>query len=311
MSTKVQKEERSFPIVAALSRADGTTPLILLSIAQANSPVISPCWTFSAFTFLCFFFLRLFVCLFDREREREHKQRQQRKREKQTSHRAGSPTGTRSQDPGVMTWAEGRPFTNWGTQVYLTSLCCWTRPCPTPSTDPQSTAGDTPTPPSFSWSISLSWRLPLGFHHSCTDLQQSTHCSTTITLVSIQTSWKKKKTIIVFDLHFQALIWQRIHVQKCLLHEGTNEPLNRGRKAQGGRARDQRQKASLFWGQLGVGGTVDQAINSWSQLRSWSPGSWGQASCKVAHWVWSLHKNQQNKTKHPTSLFLHSSHQQI
>ena len=59
--------------------------------------------------------LFLFKILFIWEREKEHKQGEgQRKREKQ-----GAWSRTRSQDPGIMTWAEGRCLTQWATQVLL------------------------------------------------------------------------------------------------------------------------------------------------------------------------------------------------
>ena len=53
-----------------------------------------------------FFLFEDFIYLFDRERE--HKQEDQ---------QAEPGYGSRSQNPGTVTWAEGRRLTDWATQV--------------------------------------------------------------------------------------------------------------------------------------------------------------------------------------------------
>ena len=75
-----------------------------------------------------FFFLKILFIW-----EREHKQGGQRKREKQTLLSAEPNTGTPSQDPGIMPWAEGSCFTSWGTQVpqeTLLTIKMWNLPLP-------------------------------------------------------------------------------------------------------------------------------------------------------------------------------------
>ena len=57
------------------------------------------------------FFLKI-IFIYLREKDREHKQGEG-QREKQASHWAGPG----SQDPGTMTWAEGRCLADWATQV--------------------------------------------------------------------------------------------------------------------------------------------------------------------------------------------------
>ena len=61
------------------------------------------------------FFKILFI--WERVSESTNRWEGQREREKQTLAEQEAPSGTRSQDPVVLTWAEGRWFTDWATQV--------------------------------------------------------------------------------------------------------------------------------------------------------------------------------------------------
>ena len=49
--------------------------------------------------------------------ERKSLSQEEEQREKQTPCWAGAYHGAWSQDPGFMTWAEGRRLTNWATQA--------------------------------------------------------------------------------------------------------------------------------------------------------------------------------------------------
>ena len=72
----------------------------------------------------CFFFFLKILSIYLKERESMHKHgmgegERQREKEKQTPHWAESLTQVPSQDPEIMTWAEGRCLTNWATQMPL------------------------------------------------------------------------------------------------------------------------------------------------------------------------------------------------
>jgi len=61
-------------------------------------------------TLFIYFFLKiLFIYSWETERERQ--------REKQAPKEQRARCGTRSQDPGIVTWAEGRRLTDWATQA--------------------------------------------------------------------------------------------------------------------------------------------------------------------------------------------------
>ena len=64
------------------------------------------------------FFLKILFIL-ERVSESTNWWEGQREREKQTLAEQEAPSGTRSQDPVVLTWAEGRWFTDWATQAPL------------------------------------------------------------------------------------------------------------------------------------------------------------------------------------------------
>ena len=73
------------------------------------------------------FFLRFFVCLFERDRDWGRPQVRWRGRGRGRSRlftEQGAHCRTPSQDSKVMTWAEGRRSTDWDTQVPLYLLLC-------------------------------------------------------------------------------------------------------------------------------------------------------------------------------------------
>ena len=84
----------------------------------------------SSFVFLFFIFLKIFIYLFicQRERERASTGRQSGRGRSRLPAEQGARCGTRSQDAGIMTWAEGSRLTNWATQESLYSWYYYLRP---------------------------------------------------------------------------------------------------------------------------------------------------------------------------------------
>ena len=82
--------------------------------------MLNATFSYAKFWSLLELFLKkiLFTYEREREREREHKQGEE-QRERRLPREQGAQSGAPSQNPGIMTWAEGRHLTQWATQVPL------------------------------------------------------------------------------------------------------------------------------------------------------------------------------------------------
>ena len=92
---------------------------------SANTKFLLVAFIFT-YSFICYVFSFKIFYLFERVSKRERESTSVGDRGRGTSilpSEQGAPHGTQSQDPGIMTAAEGQHFTDWATRALLYMLC--------------------------------------------------------------------------------------------------------------------------------------------------------------------------------------------